>query len=222
MSATKLSALIGAGPCRPWRWSIERQHQVPCGYRQILVTAGAAQAAAVVSVEPSPAFLCSLEQFEDHCERGPVRQAALRSDGAVTHGGEGAFNGIGSPQVFPVFGREVVEGEQRISILAQAVRRLRVFHRVALHECVERQLGDGLVALVSAIQISCNARLAFDHSDACSLPALLALPEKAAPCCQSWAPHHEPAQSVLRLGHVFCDRLFLYPISQGCVEPHQI
>jgi hypothetical protein len=29
--------------------------------------------------------------------------------GAVAHGGEGAFNGIGSPQVFPVLGREVVE-----------------------------------------------------------------------------------------------------------------
>src|SRR5665647_202140 len=63
----------------------------------------------VVSVEPSPAFLCALEQFEDHCERGPVGQAALRSDRAVAHGGEGAFNGVGGPQVFPVLGREVVE-----------------------------------------------------------------------------------------------------------------
>jgi len=34
-------------------------------------------------VEPSPAFLCTLEQFEDHCERGPVGRAALRSDRAV-------------------------------------------------------------------------------------------------------------------------------------------
>lgn len=29
-----------------------------------------------MSVEPSPAFLCALEQFEDHCERGPVGQAS--------------------------------------------------------------------------------------------------------------------------------------------------
>ncbi len=56
----------------------------------------------LVSVEPSPAFLCTLEQFEAHCERGPVEQTALRSDYAVAHGGEGAFNGIGNPQVFPV------------------------------------------------------------------------------------------------------------------------
>src|SRR5436189_5847480 len=51
----------------------------------------------VVSVEPSPAFLCALKQFEDHCEGGPVGQAALRSDRAVAHSGEGAFNGVGGP-----------------------------------------------------------------------------------------------------------------------------
>ena len=39
----------------------------------------------------------------------PVGQATLRSDRAVAHGSEGAFNGIGRPQVFPVLGREVVE-----------------------------------------------------------------------------------------------------------------
>ena len=45
--------------------------------------------------------------------------------------GEGAFDGVGRPQVFPVLGREVVESEQRVSILAQAVGRLPVFQRVA-------------------------------------------------------------------------------------------
>src|SRR5258708_1282597 len=45
--------------------------------------------------------------------------------------------------MFPVLGREVVESEQRVSILAQAVGRLLVFQRVALDEGVERQLcGD--------------------------------------------------------------------------------
>jgi hypothetical protein len=97
-----------------------------------------------VAIETTPAFLRAFEQFEDHCERGPVRQATLRSDRAVAHSGEGAFDGIGRPQVFPVFGREVVKGEQRVSILAQAVRRLRVFQRVAFHEGVERQFGGGL------------------------------------------------------------------------------
>src|ERR1700730_12624828 len=98
----------------------------------------------VVAIETTPSFLCALDQFEDHRERGPVRQTALRSDCAVAHGGEGAFDGVGRPQVFPVLGREVVKSEQRVSILAQAVGRLLVFQRVALDEGVERQLGGDL------------------------------------------------------------------------------
>src|SRR5436190_13787069 len=77
----------------------------------------------VVAIETAPTFLRGLEQFEDHGERRPVGQATLRSDGAMAHGSEGAFNGIGRSQVFPVLGREVVERQQRVSILAQAVRR---------------------------------------------------------------------------------------------------
>jgi hypothetical protein len=44
----------------------------------------------------------------------------------MVHGGEGAFDGIGDSEASPVLGRDVVEGEQRVSILAQAVGRLRV------------------------------------------------------------------------------------------------
>ena len=63
----------------------------------------------VVAIETTPAFLRAFEQFEDHRERGPVRQATLGSDRAMAHGSEGAFNGIGRPQVLPVLGWEVVE-----------------------------------------------------------------------------------------------------------------
>src|SRR5882762_9045739 len=51
----------------------------------------------VGAVETAPAFLRGFQQFEDHRERGPVGQAALRSDRAVAHGGEGAFNGVSGP-----------------------------------------------------------------------------------------------------------------------------
>jgi hypothetical protein len=51
----------------------------------------------VMAIETTPAFLRALKQFEDHRERGPVRQTALRSDGAVAHSGEGAFGGVGGP-----------------------------------------------------------------------------------------------------------------------------
>ena len=63
----------------------------------------------VVAIETTPAFLGALKQFEDHRERRFVGQSSLRSDRAVAHGSEGAFNGIGRPQVLPVLGREVVE-----------------------------------------------------------------------------------------------------------------
>src|SRR3979409_2282192 len=61
----------------------------------------------VMTVETAPAFLCALDQLEDHRERGRVGQAALRSDRAVTHGGKGAFNWVGRAQMFPMLGREV-------------------------------------------------------------------------------------------------------------------
>src|SRR5437588_9248465 len=57
----------------------------------------------VVAIETPPAFLRAFEQFEDHRERGPVGQAALRTDRAVAHGGKGALDWVGRSQVLPVF-----------------------------------------------------------------------------------------------------------------------
>jgi hypothetical protein len=39
----------------------------------------------IVAVEAAPAFLCGLDEFEDHGERGLVREAAFRPDRAVPH-----------------------------------------------------------------------------------------------------------------------------------------
>lgn len=38
------------------------------------------------------------------------------------HGGEGDLDRVGGPQVSPVLGREVVEGEQHVAVLGQALR----------------------------------------------------------------------------------------------------
>src|SRR6516162_5726865 len=43
-----------------------------------------------------------------------------------------------------MLGGEVVESQQRVAVLAEAVGCLFVFRRVALDEGVERQFGDGL------------------------------------------------------------------------------
>ena len=47
-------------------------------------------------------------------------------------GGEHAFNRVGCPQVVPVLGREVVEGQQRVLVLGQAGDRLLVLGPILL------------------------------------------------------------------------------------------
>ena len=65
----------------------------------------------VVTIEATPAFFGGLGELEDHRERGLIRKTSLRAHGAVTHGGERAFDNVGRAQMFPVLGREVVEGQ---------------------------------------------------------------------------------------------------------------
>ena len=95
----------------------------------------------VVAIEPAPAFLSRLDELEHHRERRLIRQAALRADRAVTHGGKGALDRVRGPEVFPVFGREIVECEQGLAILCQALGGLFVFQLVGCDEGVERGLG---------------------------------------------------------------------------------
>ena len=81
----------------------------------------------IVAIEPAPAFLRRIDELEHHGERRLIREAALRADCAVAHGGKGALDRVRGPQVFPVFGGEVVECEQGLAILCQALGGLIVF-----------------------------------------------------------------------------------------------
>src|SRR3954469_11891996 len=56
-------------------------------------------------------------------------------------GGEHAFDRMGSPEVVPVLGREVEEGEELLPVPLQAGDGLRVLRPVLLHERVEREGG---------------------------------------------------------------------------------
>ena len=95
----------------------------------------------VVAVKATPGLLRAFDQLEDHGERGPVREASLRADRPVSDGREGAFDRIRRTQVLPMFGREVVEGEQRVPVLLEAFGGLLVFDGIGLVEGVERRLG---------------------------------------------------------------------------------
>ncbi len=74
----------------------------------------------VVTVEAPPAFLGGLGEFEDHGYRGFVREAALAPHSAVTHRCERALDDVCCAQMLPMFGWEVVEGQQRLAILGMA------------------------------------------------------------------------------------------------------
>jgi hypothetical protein len=60
----------------------------------------------VVAIEATPAFLGGLGELEDHRERGLIRKTSLRAHGAVTHGGERAFDNVARAQMFPVLSVE--------------------------------------------------------------------------------------------------------------------
>ena len=66
----------------------------------------------------------------------------------MTHSSEGTLDGVRRAQVLPVLGGEVVEGEQRVAILVQAICGFVVFQLVAFDEGVEGRLG---LTRVSAI-----------------------------------------------------------------------
>jgi hypothetical protein len=112
-----------------------------------------------VAVETAPASLGSFREFEDNCQRGPIRQASLRAHRAVQHGGKRAFDDVGRAQMFPVLGREVVAGEQASRYLIKPSAALSY-----LMPQVSMKVSNATSAsfLVSTIQISWSARLAFD------------------------------------------------------------
>ena len=93
------------------------------------------------AVQPAPVALGSLGELEDHRQRGLPRQAALGLGGAQPDGGEGALDRVRRPDVLPVLGREVIEGEQHLPVLRQAGRGLVVLGPVLGDEAVEGRLG---------------------------------------------------------------------------------
>ena len=73
---------------------------------------------------------------------------------------EHAFDGICRPQMVPMLGREVEEGEQRFAVLRQAFDRLVVLRVVFLGEDIDRYLGQSAAwRQVNFAQIFLHVRL---------------------------------------------------------------
>lgn len=93
------------------------------------------------AVEQPPSLGSRLHQLVDHRQAGGPRSAPLGLLRAEPHGGKGGLDRVGRPQVNPVLGGEVVEGQEHLPILRQALDCLGVFRLVGLHEQVERLVG---------------------------------------------------------------------------------
>jgi hypothetical protein len=61
--------------------------------------------------------------------------------GTQTHRGEGRLDRVGGAEVYPMLCRVVVERQQGIAIVAQAVHGLRVLGREALERAIAGPLG---------------------------------------------------------------------------------
>ena len=65
-----------------------------------------------------------------------------------TNGGERRFDRVGCSQVCPVRGREVVEGEQHVTVLPQALARGRILGVVLGQEVIE-----GVVGILASLRL---------------------------------------------------------------------
>jgi hypothetical protein len=80
----------------------------------------------VAPIEPTPTFMRRFDKFEDHGERGAIRETSLR----------------GGARLRTCFSMGFVFASQRpIAILVETFGCLLVFDLVALDECVEPNLG---------------------------------------------------------------------------------
>ena len=99
----------------------------------------------MISLDPAPAFLCAHPELVEHCLHGAPAHTALGLVCPVTNFGKGRLNGIRRPDMHLVHGREVIEGQQGLTVLFQAGHGLRVLGRVCLHKMVKSLLGRDLV-----------------------------------------------------------------------------
>jgi len=84
----------------------------------------------VLPIKLAPSILSSRDRLEHHDLSGLVAEAAFAAYGSVADRGKRAFDRVAGTDVLAVFGREFVEGEQRITIRGQAIGGLVVFDLV--------------------------------------------------------------------------------------------
>ena len=91
----------------------------------------------VRSVQPAPGSLGAEGEFEDHGGGGFPGETASGLGGAQPHRGEGRFDGVGGADVNPVLRWKIVENQQSITILGEAVGGLGILGLIGVDEEIE-------------------------------------------------------------------------------------
>src|SRR5450759_4265973 len=99
----------------------------------------------IFTLQPPPGLRGGYDQLEYHQFGGRGRQRTFRPHRPVPNCREHAFDGIRGPQVIPVLGGEIVEGQHCFAILRQAFNCLVVLRPVFLGEDIDRHLGRSSV-----------------------------------------------------------------------------
>ncbi len=101
-----------------------------------------------------------MDELEDHGQAGCAGTVALGPSLSMSHGGERGFNGIGGPQMNPVFGWEVIKRQQLFAVLGQAIGSLGILGLVGLQEQIECLVGSfPRLCLPDVVQLGFGSRL---------------------------------------------------------------
>ena len=115
------------------------------------------------SFEPpgsAPRLLGLLRQSEDHRERRLPREAAAHFASPKPYRRESRLDGIRRPDVPPVLGWEVVEGQELLPVLSKTLGRLRILRLIDFDEEAESLLGLSLRrSQVDLVQMLLGLRL---------------------------------------------------------------
>ena len=76
-------------------------------------------------------------EFEEHGQRGLSRAVAFGATVTQADRGEGRFNRVRGSHMLPVFGGEVVVGQEHVAVFLQAVGRFGRLGRVVLQEMIK-------------------------------------------------------------------------------------
>ncbi len=142
-----------------------------------------------------------------------TRNAIARASCSMPNCGEGRLNGISRSQVLPVFGGNVIDGKQPITVFCQLLRRLRILGRISVNKAVKGRerffAGDGLPDIPQASFGPTMLRLGqsaeYEYIPSLVKPAALvsSLSEPFGLCCP--LPHRRPRQVDCFVGLVPSD-----------------